>query len=113
MRHSLHRRFAVVTHPADGNLCFAATIARNDVLAASQKIIFSSIMSGLVSFPDMQNAVASLALLSIANSGQMVLKLREGGGAGFDLRQSADAENQIDLIWGNVHERACPSHEIC
>jgi hypothetical protein len=52
-------------------------------------------MSGVVSFPDMRNAFATLGLLSIANSGQMVLKLREEGGlAGFDLRQSADAENQ-------------------
>jgi hypothetical protein len=63
--------------------------------AALQKNIFSPIVPGHVSYPDMQNAVASLALLSIANSGQMVLKLRkEGRTAGFDLRQSADAENQ-------------------
>jgi hypothetical protein len=76
-------------------LCFLATNCAKRYARGIATNYYSSIMSGVVSFPDMRNAFATLGLLSIANSGQMVLKLREEGGlAGFDLRQSTDAENQ-------------------
>jgi hypothetical protein len=56
-------------------MCFLATNCAKRYARGIATNHYSSIISGVVSFPDMLNAFATLALLSIANSGQMVLKL--------------------------------------